>query len=155
MTKELKVKGLSVVKAALIRTGKTTNDRMLAAVDRASNVIVEEARLNAPVDEGDLERAIKVLDRAKFGGTRLHIVVGIDPSELGEGYKKRGERYDIRMHEGVYKLGEKSRRKANYLGGNGGLIGRVGPKFLERALDKVTPELEAELQQIRREIKLK
>lgn len=112
-----------------------------------------EARLNAPVDEGDLESAIKVLREIRGSGNRLEIEVGVDIDDL-DLQSRRGFRYDVFTHELMEGLGEKSMAKAATVGGTGGIQGRVGPKYLTRAIDAVMPELEAEMKIIKASTKL-
>lgn len=117
------------------------------AVRGVSNVMVSEGKKiqelavsNAPVDEGNLEEAIKIeIDRGGINGrTRVSIFVDED---MDAGHGKTVGDYAARMHEGLapygsgaYNLGEKSRQKANS-GHN------VGGKYMERAIDEREDEL--------------
>ena len=113
------------------------------AIREGAHDIAEKARSNAPVDQGNLEDAIKVdISRSGVNG-RVSATVYVDESmpapELtpdgrivkGTEYKVVGD-YAMKMHEGEYKLGKRSRAKAS--AGH-----EVGPKYLERAVDEVLP----------------
>lgn len=95
----------------------------------------DRAKQYAPVDEGNLEDAITMEhDRSGING-RTQVFVFVDenhPVENRDGHTV-GE-YAMRMHEGVYNLGEKSLSKEASLGVT------VGPKYLERAADDTTSE---------------
>jgi hypothetical protein len=72
-----------------------------------------------------------------MGRKRNIEMVGVDPSKLGEGYSKGGFRYDVRMHEGVYELGDASKDKAQASGK------QVGAKYLSRAWQELEPAITA------------
>jgi hypothetical protein len=107
-------------------------------------IIAELARDYAPVDQGNLESAIKVREERTGYNRRYEVDVYIDPDvpapELdakgnivkGTEGKTVGD-YAMEMHEGDYNLGIGSRQKADALGV------KVGPKFLERAVDERRP----------------
>lgn len=95
----------------------------------------DKARDYAPVDLGNLEKAIKLEhDRAGIHGRR-EVTVYVDEGMSVEGREEHTvAEYAMRMHEGSYNLGKKSLEKESALGV------QVGPKYLERAADDTTAE---------------
>lgn len=117
------------------------------AIRGISDVMKEEgekirdlARANAPVDEGDLERAIKMeAERTGING-RTQVYVYVDESVTGEDGKEVGE-YAKLMHEGLAPYGTGLAGDVNnpdYPGSKSKLKAAmgydVGGKFLTRAL---------------------
>lgn len=129
----LTVKNLAGVLMNFAREEKKVQKGSILALREAANLVVMAAKLNAPVDEGDLEGAISAIeDRSRtalgqFGVTTIR--VGVDTSKLDLDSRK-GYDYSIRMHEDPnYKLGPLSEAKQATLAGV-----TVGYKYLERAL---------------------
>lgn len=127
------VKNLAGVLTNFSREEKRVEKGSLLALREAANLVVMAAKLNAPVDEGDLEGAITAVeDRSRtslgrFGVTTIR--VGVDTSKLDLDSRK-GYDYSIRMHEDPnYNLGPLSEAKQATLAGV-----TVGYKYLERAL---------------------
>lgn len=128
----LKIKNLSGIGAALMRTQDRVDKASLAFIRRGGKIIADQAKLNAPVDTGDLESAIVIKEAIDSARNRRKVIeVGVDP-ELLDLESRDGFDYSVEMHEGDYKLGAKSREKQNTLGGDA----RVGPKYLDRAVDE-------------------
>jgi hypothetical protein len=140
----LTVKGISETVVKLRRTEKTTSKRLLLHMRNSAIKIRDLARALAPVDEGNLEDAIQVIEDGEsfLGRTRKIEMIGVDSSRLGEGYTKYGHRYDVFMHEGSYNLGQKSQDKA---AANGKM---VGPKYLTRAWQELEPSIASKAQAI-------
>lgn len=114
---------------------RSTRDA-LKALEEGGKDIRDLARKMAPVDEGNLEKAIKVTPLKRVGINGRNIIqVYIDESEdiPGRPGKTVGD-YSEFTHEGVYKLGEKSEAKQN---SNGGI--KVGRKYLEYAAEELAP----------------
>lgn len=127
------VKNLAGVLKSFARQESKVQKGSLLALREAANLVVMAAKLNAPVDEGDLEGAISAIEErnrtslGRFGVTVIK--VGVDTSKLDLG-SRNGYDYSIRMHEDPdYKLGPLSEAKQATLGGV-----TVGYKYLERAL---------------------
>lgn len=142
----LRISGVQATLAKLERIGKRTNKAALRIVRAGAKDIADRASDYAPVDQGDLENSI-VVEEDRRGNDRIVFYVGVDPSKLGEGYWRYGFRYDIEMHEGVYNPGPLSQAKNARVGGSG-----VGPKYLERALDEIGPEIEEAVKEATRGI---
>lgn len=137
---EVSIKGLDDVIARLERVGAKTCDAERELMEKSAEQMRDRAKMYAPVDEGNLEEAIKTrpVKRAGINGRNVHEVY-VDKDELGEGYSKYGHRYDITMHEdpqGNSGKGPRSQAKAESLGVF------VGPKFLERALEEMRRPIE-------------
>ena len=125
------VKGLKNVMARISRSEKRVMDGSLSALRAMAELVRDEARLNAPIDTGDLEGAIETFEdrtrnsKGQFG--QVTIRVGVDTSKL-KLEDHAGYDYSIPMHEGIYNLGPKSEAKQERQGNI------VGAKYLERAL---------------------
>lgn len=140
----LEITGVKSTLVNLRRTERVTSKRLLRLMRSSARDIRDLAREYAPVDEGNLEDAIQVIEGAErfLGRTRNVEMVGVDTSKLGEGYTKYGRRYDIMMHEGSYNLGPRSQAKADSTGKT------VGPKYLTRAWKDLEPEIRAKAERI-------
>lgn len=126
------VKGLQAVQARISRTETKVMDGSLRALRAMADLVVAEARRNAPVDTGDLENAIVAIEErertslGQFG--QISIRVGVDVTKL-QLHLHKGFDYSIPMHEDPnYNLGPRSEAKQNAQGNV------VGYKYLERAL---------------------
>lgn len=141
----IKVKGLKGVLAKMARTEKKVLDHSLAALRKQAQLVVMMAKLNAPIDKGDLENAIVAREKrertalGRFG--QVVIEVGVDTSLLDLGIRE-GFDYSIEMHEGDYNLGPRSQIKQDHLPGV-----TVGYKYLERALKDSERQIRAQMEQ--------
>lgn len=90
------------------------------ALNAAAGYIASEAKDRAPIDEGFLTADIshKAVDNGKSWSAAIYIPSNAPSSG-----------YAIRMHEGEYNLGPKSRERARKTGKT------VGRKFITRAID--------------------
>lgn len=139
----LEILGVKSTLVKLRRTERTTTKQLLRHMRESARDIRDLARDYAPVDEGNLEEAIEVVESKEgfFGHNRNIELVGVNPAKLGEGYTKYKERYDVLMHEGVYDLGPRSQKKA--------ATGKdVGPKYLTRAWRDLEPDITAKAKRI-------
>lgn len=130
----IRVTGVEDLLATLQQTGQRAERGVSGEIRQGAEDIKDLAIMQAPVDEGNLENAIKVqVDRSGIRG-RIQAYVFVDGDEdAGDG--KKVEDYATLMHEGVYQLGEKSQQKNAAVGGG------VGRKFLERAVDELAPDI--------------
>lgn len=148
----LKITGADTVKRNLARTEQKARAGSLQGLRDAAQIILEEARKNAPVDKGNLEKAIVAVESrertslGRFGQTQIQ--VGVDPSLL-ELEKHGGYDYSIRMHEDPnYGLGPLSQAKQERSSNT------VGYKYLARALRDKSREARAAIESaIRRAMK--
>lgn len=121
--------------ARIQQVGDKSLASALEVMREESEKIAELARSFAPIDDGDLEKAIQVVEKRDGINGRVAITIQIDPSARNE----KGipvELYAIEMHEGqsiganngthAFGLGKRSAAK------DAGR-GIVGGKFLERA----------------------
>jgi len=139
--KNISVSNIGLTEIGLNRIADQIHSSALSIVRQGAKEIAELASKMAPVDEGDLEGAIKILGENSAGRNNRNVIfVGVDPEELGLGFTKYGYRYDIWTHEAVYNLGEKSVLKQL------GQLPRVGPKYLERAVTELLPDLQLKLE---------
>lgn len=132
----VKVSGIEELRLLLEQSGEKAVRGVFNKMVEEAGQIRDLARQYAPVDEGNLEAAIKVEvegggrdDRGRF--VRKAVAVYIDPNTPAEDGKTVGE-YAWLMHEhltpyGPLQLGERSQAKQS------GQSGMVGGKFLERA----------------------
>lgn len=128
----IKVTGVEELLVSLQQTGQRAERGVAGEIRQGAEDIKDLAVMQAPVDEGNLENAIKVeVDRSGIRG-RVQAYVFVDGDEdAGDG--KKVEDYATRIHEGVYQLGPRSQTKNAAVGGG------VGRKFLERAVDELAP----------------
>lgn len=127
----IKVRGYGAVKLNLDRTEDRVVKHSIEWLELAGKIVANEARMRAPVDTHDLEKAIKANQDAEISGMnrRKTISVYVDLDALDLEGKHEGFDYATEMHEGVYKLGPKSQLKDSMTDRG------VGPKYLERALE--------------------
>jgi hypothetical protein len=140
----MKITGVNATRLKLARTEKVTHKRLLRHLRNSAEEVAKLARAFAPVDEGNLEEAIEASESKEgfFSRKRSVVFVGVNPDKLGEGYTESGFRYDVRMHEGAYKLSPASLEKQR----TGGKT--VGPKYLTRAWQELEPEITAKAEAI-------
>ena len=125
MDVKMGVTGIEEVYAALRNEAERVSATARKTMHRGADQIVKEARLNAPVDSGDLEDSIhKEAGYGERGRLQIDIVMDVD--------------YGTEMHENYesYKPGKGTiaKREAN--------PGRyVGGKFITRAVEAVSPRL--------------
>jgi hypothetical protein len=155
----VKVSGIIDTQTMLLNVDTTAKKRVRSMLIRRAYNIQDMARKMAPIDTGDLEKAIKVIgdgpaSRDTLGRfTRVEIEVYIDMEAPVEGRpgKKMGD-YAYEMHEhltpyGRLQLGEKSRAKQ---AGSAGVM--VGGGFLERAAEMFEKAIDKELLDIVRDL---
>ena len=148
----MKISGADRVRKNLARTEDKAKAGSLQGLREAAKIVVEEARKNAPIDTGDLEKAIVAVESrertslGRFG--QIHIQVGVDLSLL-DLEKHGGFDYSVKMHEDPnYNLGPKSQMKQD------SSANTVGYKYLARALKDKTKEARAAIEAaIRRAVK--
>jgi hypothetical protein len=113
-------------------------------MEEHAHIAARRAADYAPSDEGNLADAIEVVNKRDGVNGRNTFYVQIDPAHTGTRTRDGVGDYAMYMHEGVYDLGENSRLKDLSIGGSGGGIGkggRVGRKFLQRAMNDQRKEL--------------
>lgn len=137
----IKVSGIDELTFLLRQVGPKAQRGALDAMRDEAQDIVDLAKKYAPIDKGNLEEAIRFEEQG--GGrdsagrfARKEIVIGIDADKPADANKTVGD-YAYEMHEhltpyGEYKLGPRSMQK------QAGQSERVGGKFLERAVNKVS-----------------
>lgn len=150
----VKLLGLDSLLVGLQRTEDRTHARLRRAVERGAKRIGDRAREYAPVDQHDLENAIRDDVRVRDARNRLVMVVGVDYSRLGPGYSVSGFDYAVEMHENYpYPIGgipDLPHLQGSYQKQASGK--RVGGQFLARALDEEMEGIQAEMRQILAEI---
>ena len=126
--------------AMITQIGERAVRGVAAAMTEEAHFMAEVAKSYAPVDEGNIERAIKVETDRLGTNTRKRVSIIVDSDVASESGKLVGA-YATLIHEGLapygsgfYQLGEKSIRKMQ--AGN-----NVGGKFLERAVYENMPDL--------------
>ena len=136
------VTGLDELKFILEKLGKSAPSNTLAAMKKEALKIQSLAVKMAPVDDGDLEKAIKVSTEGggrdglgRFASKSVTIYVDSDMPDTSRPGKSVGD-YAYEMHEhltpfGSLKLGPKSVSKQS------GQSELVGGGYLERAADEV------------------
>lgn len=130
----IKETGGDELRLQMRNVAKKVPDNARKVMHRAADKIVEEAKLNAPVDDGELEASIhKEVGYQGSGRLKIDVVAG------GEVNGVDVDRYALFIHElyGLMKPGPNTIAKQN---ANPGRL--VGEKFLERAEDTVKEKLD-------------
>lgn len=122
---EMKVTGIKENMQRLRNIGETVQENARKNMHRAAARIEKTAKMMAPVDQGNLEAAIKTV-KTYEGRGRLAIDVMVDTASGPE----RLAIYAIVMHEGEYELGPKSLEK------QASVPVIVGNRYLTRAGDE-------------------
>jgi HK97 gp10 family phage protein len=131
---KMNVTGLNDLVLKLRNTAERVSDTARKTMHRGADKIVKEAKLNCPVDEGNLEASIK--KEVAYGERgRLEIDVAVGGTINGVNV----DEYATEVHEHYEGMkpgpGTQAKREAN--------PGRyVGEKFLTRAAETVRPRLE-------------
>jgi hypothetical protein len=154
-----KVQGVINTEEMLLRLDTTVKKRVVKVLVKRAEMIRDTARKMAPVDEGNLEEAIKLRGDAigrtrdefgRFQRTEVDVYVDMDQPVPDRPGKTVGD-YAYEMHEhltpmGPLQLGPGSQAKQD------GQSEQVGGGFLERAADEVVGAgMEAELMDILRD----
>lgn len=152
---DMKVVGVGGVLSRLRNIGEKVADNARKTMHRSADRVVKEAKLNAPIEEGDLEESItkhvKYEDRGRLA---------IDITAGGENAIRNIDQYAAIIHENYEEiirnppqddygreLRERTRAKQ---AANPGRY--VGGKFLERALEEERDKLAQKLIQSTTEI---
>lgn len=122
---------LDAIRAVIEQVGLKAVDHAARRMKSEQEKIQQLAMDYVPVDDGDMEKAIKLDEDTSGINRRKVFYVYVDPdveADVGKshGVKFTGD-YMLWLHESEYDLGDKSKAKAAALGV------RVGPKFMERA----------------------
>jgi len=138
----LKVTGISTTALKLQSQAGRTNKAALQEMIAGGQLVHELAVMQAPVDDGNLEEAIKLeIDAANPLRASISIYVDEDMSVPGRPGKTVGD-YALRMHEGDYQLGSISQLKQD---SNPGVI--VGRKYIQRAIEELQQDIETAMQE--------
>ncbi|WP_062120532.1 HK97 gp10 family phage protein [Aureimonas sp. AU40] len=123
-----RVRGAEALAVELRQIAERVADTSRKQLRRGADEIVKEARLNAPVDEGNLEESIRIEREYEPGRGRLKI----DVVAGGEVNGVNVEQYALYVHENYSSMqpGPKTLAKQQ---ANPSRI--VGEKFLERAAE--------------------
>lgn len=104
---------------------KKVHENMLLGLQDCVDDLVRTSSQCAPHDEGILEKSWTVTIENKNSPNPVGIVSYSVKKRGGKGKKHGNFNYALKMHEGHYKLGEKSREKAS----SGGGIGMSGKQY--------------------------
>lgn len=150
----LNVTGVRNVSEMLINLDTNGKKRVVSALYKAGKDTQRLARAMAPVDEGNLEQAIKLRpeggtaqlrdEYGRFAKTEIEVYIDVNMPVPGRPGKTVGD-YAYEIHEhltpyGFMQLGPKSQRKQAR---NGGI--EVGGGFLDRAAAEIEQGLDARL----------
>lgn len=134
--------GFEALQVNLRNTAERSSRGAREELIKGAKAIQELAIRQAPVDEGNLEKSIKVGSELLSG--RKMYTVYVDESVSASTTEHPGLTvgdYAERMHESVYGLGILSEAKQD---ANPDI--RVGRKFLERAMDDLQDEIAAKVE---------
>lgn len=148
MSKLLSVTGIDDVLFQLRRASKRVEDFELPLLKDGADKLVKLARTYAPIDEGNLEKAINKKEDKEGPRRRIVYFIGIDENKLGRGFQNYGFPYHIFVHETdwIPKPDSKTMAKAKRIGlpAGGTAPNRVGSKYLERAASQIGDWIEKE-----------
>lgn len=118
-----------------VKSRRAANRRL----DQGQETIAQVAKLYAPEHEGNLGDAIRTSKSYDNDDRRKRVLeVYIDETAQGSNGAENVGKYALWIHEDMaYELGERSLAKDADIGGNGfgwPRGGKVGPKFLTRAM---------------------
>jgi hypothetical protein len=140
----VKLRGLSSVIKRLYRDTDRVKKHSESVLRWGANLMLEEARAHAPVDEGFLEKAIDLKENKQGIRGRLQIDVGVfNLDALGPGYTRWGFNYAVFTHEHYKNRGELSQAKAEANGRD------VGGKYLVKAFNRVEPQVRERLRRLK------
>lgn len=126
----VKVIGAASFAAKLRAAGAHGVPKVYDVLEKGAQDIQKRAKEYAPIDEGNLEDAIVIVNNSTPGKPSFLVEVEDRPGENGG---MSTLEYGLLMHEGLYpgsryKLGKRSKEKAKATGK------RVGGKFMSRAV---------------------
>lgn len=150
----VKVTGAMAVEQMLLDVEATAGVRVFAALKKGAKEVQSLAIKMAPVDEGNLEESIKTDVSAqgrdslgRFGQKKVTVYVDVDMPLPQEPGRTVGDyAYEIHEHQTPYgpiPLGKKSQAKND---SNGGIV--VGGKFMERAAEAVSKDIDVALSEM-------
>lgn len=133
-----RVTGVETLTLQLENVLKRSSRGSREALQKGAEMIAERAKMYAPVDQHNLEDAIKVHKEIDGTTRRAKFYVYVDESHTPATRAPTVGQYAAEMHENRdYKLGQKSQDKANALG----VV--VGPGYLTRAMQDMAEEVKA------------
>ncbi len=153
----VKVTGVTSTEEMLLRLDSTARRRVLRELIARGKELRDLAIKMAPIDHGNMEKAIKMRpeegagqardDLGRFTRTEVEIYIDMEMPIPERPGKVIGD-YAYEIHEhlepmGFMRLGPKSQQKQD---GNPGF--RVGGGFLRRAADEVDKTIDAELARV-------
>lgn len=118
------------LKIALAQVGKRAVRGVSDVFQSEGDKIRDLARDYAPREDRHLEHAITKSTEYSGINNRAVVTVYVDENAAADGDTSVGD-YAKKMHDGDYKLGKLSRLKEAEVG-----VGKVGPKYLKRAVDE-------------------
>jgi hypothetical protein len=148
MKTRMKLTGMAELRVELRQLAVRVPDGARKVMHRSAEIIVEEAKLNAPRDWGNLEDAIRIIKDYTGVNGRLQIDIGIVPtgSEMGENGPISVDRFNIYaalVHENyethvAYVKGPGKGTLAKMAANPGR---KIGSGFLSRAAAEEEPRL--------------
>lgn len=138
MGRNVSVTGLDQAQVVIRRMGDRTSRRMREMARHEAREIHRLAVMNAPIDTGDLEKAIVLIERRGANG-RLDQTVKIDLSKID--LSEHGDfDYPFFLHESdAWNLGPRSEVKNQNLTDPDA---RVGSRYMDRAAEARKPHIE-------------
>ena len=139
MKAQMTVSGIGNVMTSFRSLGERVPNAARGQMHRSAAIIVQEAQLNTPVDDGFLEKSIRILKTySTRGRLQIDIVAGDQTVINPDGREINLDQYAWIIHENyeAYRPGEKTLRK---MAANPDRI--IGSGFLSRAVDDQEPKL--------------
>lgn len=131
----------------LNQIGARSSRQILAVMREEADNIVELAKENAPHKDGDLENAIEAVEDRGGINNRIQIAIQVDPTAIDSDGKPVSE-YAVIMHEGLAPYGTGAFHLDEGSIAKDGGSGKVGGKFMERAMRSRIGEMGKKVKQI-------
>jgi len=144
MKSSMKIFGVGEVMTSFRSLGERVPDAARGQMRRSAEIIVKEAKINTPVDDGFLEKSIRILKSYGYHGRlQIDIVAGGETVFDYDGRDRNLDQYALLVHENyegavAYKNGPGPKtlaKMAQYPDH------KIGSGFLSRAVEDQEPKL--------------
>ncbi|RQT26051.1 HK97 gp10 family phage protein [Burkholderia contaminans] len=119
--------------AQLAQLGERSSRKILTVMRDEAQTIARLAKENAPHKDGDLEEAIHVVEDRGGMNNRTQVTIEVDPAAV-DAHGRRVAEYAAIMHEGLAPYGTGAFKLDDGSIAKDAGSGKVGGKFLERAV---------------------
>lgn len=138
MAVKFKVEGMKELQRSLKKLGDVPQKHVTSSAKKGMNVVLREAKANAPIDTGALKRGMILKgERSKLKGKKVYRVV-FDPA-MNDVFQKPIQKPGSRGGKGKDTAYYPVSQEYGYFAGDGNYI--PGFKFLHNALDNKKGEM--------------